>query len=143
MMENDVTPYKYIWTTSGLELLANIQKEMIRWEGMPDDALTHCSKANCAFCNYVAPIYEPEHTVLMQSRMNDMPTIHAWSDYDSDILLTNIGTQTRILLNIFPDRTESSIESRKSILRKRYNIPTQARQWDKHGFISNNKYLNL
>lgn len=131
----------YPWTPSGLELLVNIQKEMIRWEGMPDDASTHCSKANCAFCNYVAPIDEPEHTVVMQSKINEMPHSNHWSDFDSDMLLINIGMTTRQLIPMFPSRSESSIESRKCLLRKLHNIPTRPKRWDKHGFLSNNKYL--
>lgn len=136
-----VTNYQFPWTASGLELLAKVQGELRRWEGMPDDASTHCSKTDCAFCNYVAPIDEPEHVVVMQSALNDMPHNNYWGEFETDMLLISIGLTTIQLISMFPNRTESAIESRKCILRKKYNIPVRPRTWDKQGFTRNNKYL--
>lgn len=103
---------KFTWTQSGLELLANIQRGMIRWDGMMDDNTISphsCQKPDCYFCNYVAPIHQTAGTFVIQSAMNAHIS-HSWySDYEILVIKRNINTKLRHLVPLLPGRTYSSV----------------------------------
>lgn len=112
---------KLTWTESGLELLANVQRDMIRWEGMEYDVSTRCSKPNCAFCNYVAPIDEPEHVVVMQSSINSESISRKDNYTPSEIAIIkgHINYSLKELMKLLPGRPYHGISTKRSQIRQR------------------------
>lgn len=115
-------------------LLEIVQKEWLSNAG--------CRKKDCIFCRLMHPKEkEPIPEFIMSSIRGDLEPSRVWSDTDKDLLLKNIEVSAHHLTSLFAARTEASIDSYKTILRRHYGIIPPKRRWDKKGY-EQNPYLN-
>lgn len=114
-MENDVTPYKYTWTPSGLELLANIQKEMIRWDipNMDINMISNtCNKPACAYCYEMNRLTNPSPPLLSEviSRVN------AWQKWEDEYLTKNFKRLSYASMHVRLHRGPAALAQRARLL---------------------------
>lgn len=110
-MENDVIPYT--WTPSGLELLANIQKEMIRWRGIADDMSTICNKPDCYFCQENRRLILP-----LTARFVEIQhlRVNAWQKWEDEYLTKNFKLISYSSMHIRLHRGPSALAQRAKLL---------------------------